>query len=237
MLAPLARPSDFLRHRSGPHTAGPRNLRASAVSTRRLLLPYTQGLDIATSATASGTRELANPKQPQANARRKLFLAPHERAPLAAIQLVRPRARRHGAGCGHSQLDPRPARRHKPAATRKRPQQTHTPPAQATSPGVRSPRPLDNQGPMRTGRPGSREQPVAGRGHDRFPVGEGLGNRDPARPRLRRQEEDQRQAPHRRRHHRQVLAVGTAAARIATRETAAGDPAPRLDRPAGTAAL
>ena len=76
------------------------------------------------------------------------FLAPHRRPPLAGLKLVRPRPRLTARRCGRSSLTP-PARRHKPAATRKR--HNHSPNPQ---PGVRraghrvnSARPLDNWGP------------------------------------------------------------------------------------------
>src|SRR5215470_14956458 len=90
-------------------------------------------------------RKPAPPRPRQATTRRA-FLACDHRPPLAGVKLVRPRPRPDGRyGLRALQLDPRPRRGTKPAATRK--PSTTANPAITRSPGQHSTRSFDSEGP------------------------------------------------------------------------------------------
>ncbi len=87
--------------------------------------------------TPATTRHRGNQPASSAHAnRRRLFLAPDHRPPLAGLKLVRPRLRLPARRCGRCSLTPVRARRHKPAAMRKA---TTTVPPQPRRPANRSP--------------------------------------------------------------------------------------------------
>jgi hypothetical protein len=94
-----------------------------------------------TTTHARGTSQPSPAHQPNPA---RLFLAPHDRPPLAGIQLVRPRrCAAAGAPAGH-----RPARRRKPAATRKATKQSSPQPGDREHSHQAMPvRPLDKEGP------------------------------------------------------------------------------------------